>query len=709
MADWRDRLRSIRGTGGQGPGTLSLAGLLAAINISLVVLVIFGISWSAIDLLRDLADDQGLARVQVAAATVREDVRGIADETLNQARNIADRPTLQRLWREQRVRSLQTLLQRVCRSEGIDGCALSAPGSAPILVGETLPWEDILAAADEQGERLLIAPMDASDPLAGGAATIAAGSTAAPAARLIVVVALNEEVARNLGKKAGVGVRLLGYNSFADERADQFTPLHTVALANSLLTASRIEALNVYAASYPLFASTGEPIGLIEARLPVATVSSSVDRLIRRLVLIALGLAVLAGLVGVALGQWVASPVRDLTGAANRLRQGDFSTSIPTRGPAEVGALARTMEEMRQSLVDVSGALRSREAEAQAVLDGIVEGVYAVDRERRIRYLNPRAAELLGVSASEAVGRFCGDVLQPRSTDGVRPCDTADCPILRARQEGTARSTERLEPGTGPPRTAVVTSAPMAGDLQVQVIRDETELEGVRRARDSVLANISHEFRTPLAAQLASIELLLGGLDELAPGDRRDLVLSLQRGTVRLTRLIDNLLESVRIESGQLDVRHQSISLDDVVAQARGLIEALMTQRGQILLVELPSDLPVIDGDGPRLTQVFVNLLANASKFAPEQSTIRIGARAENGMVTAWVEDEGDGVPDLADGALFERFYRGKDQEPEPTGLGLGLWIVKSIVERHGGKVSAGRTTAGRTRFSVQLPAIAAS
>ena len=103
----------------------------------------------------------------------------------------------------------------------------------------------------------------------------------------------------------------------------------------------------------------------------------------------------------------------------------------------------------------------------------------------------------------------------------------------------------------------------------MQVIRDETELEGVRRARDSVLANISHEFRTPLAAQLASIELLREGLDTMSREQQKELVLSLERGTLRLTRLIDNLLESVRIESGQLGIRHQSVSLAEVVEDAR--------------------------------------------------------------------------------------------------------------------------------------------
>lgn len=194
------------------------------------------------------------------------------------------------------------------------------------------------------------------------------------------------------------------------------------------------------------------------------------------------------------------------------------------------------------------------------------------------------------------------------------------------------------------------------------------------------------------------------GLDTLSPRARRDLVLALERGTVRLTRLIDNLLESVRIESGQLGLRRQSVAMEEVVDQSTGLIEALLVQRSQTLVIDKLEALPRIDGDSPRLTQVFVNLLANASKFAPEGSVIRVGGRILGNQLEVWVEDEGMGIPDLGDGGIFDRFYRGKDEEPEPTGLGLGLWIVKSIVERHGGQVSAGRTTEGRTRFSVVLP-----
>jgi signal transduction histidine kinase len=256
-----------------------------------------------------------------------------------------------------------------------------------------------------------------------------------------------------------------------------------------------------------------------------------------------------------------------------------------------------------------------------------------------------------------------------------------------------------------------ITSAAPAEDHQFLVISDETEAEAARRLRDAVLANISHEFRTPLAAQRASIELLRESLQE-TPGavsgnsDAQSLVLALERGSLRLTQLIDNLLESVRIEAGQTSIRTRPVALDEVVEEAVEMTEPLLTQRGQRLEVDLPYPLPEVEGDAPRLTQVFVNLLANANKFGPSGSTVRIGGRVEEGAVCLWVEDEGPGIPDGGGGrSLFERFVRasGRDGEPEQSGMGLGLWIVQSIVERHGGTVEARREGAG-TRIRVTLP-----
>ena len=99
-----------------------------------------------------------------------------------------------------------------------------------------------------------------------------------------------------------------------------------------------------------------------------------------------------------------------------------------------------------------------------------------------------------------------------------------------------------------------------------------------------------------------------------------------------------------------------------------------------------------------------MNLLANANKFAPEGSVLRIGAAVEGARLTAWVEDDGPGSPGLTTGGIFERFNRGSAQEPRQSGLGLGLWISKSIVERHGGTIAAARTAQQRTRFTLTLP-----
>jgi len=564
------------------------------------------------------------------------------------------------------------------------------------------------AQADAQGKsRALLIGAGARDELrrideATLVATIAE-SQQSPQRRAFLASLLNEGLTAGPGDPPGATVHLVPYSVFVAAPVDAFTSLHSAALADGRSAVQRIARLDLYAASLPVFSSKGDVLALIEARVPAAEIDETTSRLVRRLSWTALVLGIIAVLAGIVLGELVARPVRELTHAAVRLGEGDFSTSIPPRGPAEVGVLARTMEDMRRNLVDLTGALRRHEAEAQSVLAGIVEGVYAVDKSRTIRYLNPQAARLLGVTPQEAVGRFCGDVLKPCAEHGRRPCEF-NCPILHARLEGRSQAIERLQARGEPARTTVITSSGMAEGLQVQVIRDETELESVRRARDSVLANISHEFRTPLAAQLASIELLREGLSTVPLEQQQELVQSLERGTLRLTQLIDNLLESVRIESGQLAIRKQSVDLGGVIEEARALIGALLTQRRQTLDLAVPESLPGVEGDGPRLMQVFVNLLANASKFAPEGSTIRIGAEARDGRVAAWIEDEGPGLPAGDAASIFDRFHRGADEEPEPGGLGLGLWIVKSIVDRHGGTIVAARTADRRTRFTLTLP-----
>src|SRR5579883_1996607 len=680
------------------PADTSLGWWMAAVQVLLVLLVGIGLSATAIGMLRGLADSQGKARVLLAGATAHEDVRRMTEDALNSARVLAQRPTLQRLLDQHQDDAIAPFLRRFCDTSQLDACAVFSGATLLASTGPTLDWQGIKSESAEQGPTFLALPGNLRLPALGAFVSMPGPGDI----RIYVLRLLDARLAQELTQRVGTRVHFVDYRSYTSDPVNAFTPLYSAALADGHSAVRRIDSLGLYEASVPLFASTGEAIGFIDAGVPTALVESSTSRLIRNLVLTTFILAAFAVLAGAILSRRVVGPVKALTDSAVRIGQGDFSVSIPPGGAAEVGALARTMDDMRRNLLELTGTLRRREAEAQAVLGGIVEGVYAVDEHRNIRYLNAQAARLLRIEPQDAVGRFCGDVLKPLEEDGRRPCDHR-CPILMARSEGSAQCVERLRRGEET-RTAVITSASPVEGLQVQVIRDETDLEAVRRARDSVLANISHEFRTPLAAQLASIELLLDNLETMLPAQRRELTESLQRGTLRLTRLIDNLLESVRIESGQLAIRRQNVDLAEVIEDARTLIGSLLALRRQRLEVSLPEDLPLIEGDKHRLTQVFVNLLANANKFAPEDSTVRIGCEAEEGRIAVWVEDEGPGPASFAGEGLFAPFSRGAEHEPEPGGLGLGLWIVRSIVERHGGSVGVERTEEGRTRFRMLLP-----
>ncbi|MEJ0084561.1 MAG: ATP-binding protein [Pseudomonadota bacterium] len=681
----------------------SLGWWLAASNVVIVLLVAAGISYVAIDMLRGLADSQQKVHVQLAGANAREEITRMAEDTLTYARVLAERPPLRRLLAEPGREGLAPFLRRFCETSELDACAVFDGAQVVASSGVALPWPQLYAVAAEQGERFMAVPPGTQYSVVGASSKLPAQYASFS---VLVVHLLDATLAAKLTEHSGLPVRLINYRAFNAMPENAFTSLHSQALADGRFAVQRIDPLGLYASSFPIFSSSGEGIALIETSSSSTETDRAVSSLVWRLVIAAILLAVLAVIAGVLLGWRVTRPTEALTDAAVRLGQGDFATSIPTAGPAEIGQLARTMDDMRRNLVDLNAELRHREAEAQVVLEAVVEGVYAVDQERNIRYLNPQAARLLGVELREAIGKFCGDVLKPcgppGSPAGARPCTTTACPILRARQSGSAQSVEQLQTRAGI-RQTVITSSRIVNGLQVQVLRDETELEGVRRARDTVLANVSHEFRTPLAAQLASIELLREGLKSSPPEKLEELVLSLERGTLRLTRLIDNLLESVRIEAGQLDVRRQSIELADVVDDARGLVEALLLQRDQLLEIDVPADLSLL-GDATRLTQVFVNLIANASKFAPEGTSVRVGAQRDGATVSAWVEDSGPGLPAGDASNIFERFKRGGTQEPEPGGLGLGLWISRSIVERHGGHITAARTPQGLTRFTLTLP-----
>ncbi|MGA2564352.1 MAG: ATP-binding protein [Steroidobacteraceae bacterium] len=678
---------------------VGLASWFGSGSVLIVLLAVAAIAIACAVLLNRQIQQQALVRAQLAVASARELLRRAGEDALSDARILAERPTLQRLISSEGNSGLEPFLQRFSESTGTDVAALMRNGAVLAQTGPPVDWTEIDTAEQEQGERFVVAPQGGGSLIWGAYASVPGTDVRAVTLRLTTVALLAK-----LSAQVGARLQVVNFSTYHAPPDDELTPLHTRALADpSAAAATALARGSEYAASLVIAAQTGEVVGLLDARLSGAEFRAAIHSFDWILATTALIVAAIAGLLGVLYGRWLARPVVALRDVAERIGRGDFSAAIPAVAPLEVGALARSMDAMRENLIDLTETLRRREAEAQAVLSGVVEGVYAVDEQRRIRYANAQVASLLNRSQSQIIGQFCGDVLQPQPKNGERPCER-QCPILAARASEQSSARELLCMADGGTRSVIIKSAQPIQGIQVQILRDETDLEAARRGRDSVLGNISHEFRTPLAAQLASIELLREGLEDMQPEAQRELIANVERGVLRLMRLIDNLLESVRIEAGQLSIREQRVDLTEVVADANDLIAPLLVQRDLKLEIDAPGIAAVVRGDAQRLAQVFVNLLANAAKFSPEHSTIHIGGRQLDGQIEIWVEDEGQGVAGGSIGAIFERFQRGVETEPDAPGLGLGLWIVKSIVERHGGSIRVERTAAQRTRFTLTLP-----
>lgn len=392
----------------------------------------------------------------------------------------------------------------------------------------------------------------------------------------------------------------------------------------------------------------------------------------------------------------ISRPFARLAASARRLGSGDLSTPVPTPTTflAEPASLAENLESMRVQVSALTQSEREQRQELDVILDGVDEGIVGIDEQELIHYANRQFLELIGRDRGDVIGRRIDHVLIP-----VRSGPDAD---------GSAIA------GLPPPERYFVTDMmrPLVArrlraspDRQVLVVREENAIEAARGMRDRILANLSHEFQTPLSAQIASIELLRDHLQHSGDDVAMKLASAQYRGTIRLSQLVNNLLDSVRIESGEMRLRREPVDLVEVVADAIELMQPLIDQRDQRLIAALTAG-PVLIGDSQRLFSVIVNLVANANKFAPDQTSIWIDVEWTEDRVTVWVEDEGPGLPvshTVSD--LFAPFKRSPNEEPSQRGTGLGLTIVHAIVLAHGGVVKVVEPVHRMgTRIGIVLP-----
>ena len=257
-------------------------------------------------------------------------------------------------------------------------------------------------------------------------------------------------------------------------------------------------------------------------------------------------------------------------------------------------------------------------------------------------------------------------------------------------------------------RSAPVTAVGAKG--AVLVMHDITDLRRADRIRRDFVANVSHELRTPLTAVRGYVEALLDQGDEGAePSQVRRFLEIIGRHTLRMERLVRDLLRLARLDAGQEPLEHVPCLVQVLFDGVETELETAIEARQQTVVRQIAADATSVTGDPGKLHDALRNLLENATNYAPEESTIVMGSQRVGSRIRLTVSDEGPGIPEADLPRIFERFYRVDKSRTrasrDPGGTGLGLAIVKHLVELHGGKASVSNRPEGGATFIIDLPA----
>lgn len=401
-------------------------------------------------------------------------------------------------------------------------------------------------------------------------------------------------------------------------------------------------------------------------------------------------------------------PLGELTRVAERMSSGDFVAPIPAFAtPAEVATLSTALIKSQASM------LRALEERSQArdwlnnLIQSIVEGVVTFDSKGYVTFLSQGAEALSGWTMGEALGQPIDKLFPTAEEEGG--------PFLHRIPLPGGRRLIHVFNRSGKAVTLSVTGARLAppNEKTVQValvLRDVTNEEALRNLRSYFLANISHEFKTPLSTLNASLELLLDSAEEYSVDEVREVLKPAHLSLLSLQNLIDNLLQSSSIEAGHFTIRKRPVALYHVVEDALRLVQPLLDRRRQQVAMHDEAGFldsvasRAIQADKGRLTQVLVNLLANASKYSPIGSAIELLVDEQPERLRVAVADRGPGIPAQERLNLFRRFVRLDAQDSEEYGIGLGLYVVKTTVEAHGGQVGIDDRPGGGSLFWFELP-----
>ena len=457
---------------------------------------------------------------------------------------------------------------------------------------------------------------------------------------------------------------------------------------------------------FPLLSPAGSPAAMLALTVPLTDIQQARADAQRALWTTGALLLVVAAAAAWWFARSLTGPLARLTAASTRIAGGDYAQPIAVAGSDEIGLLGRAFETMRERVAVATSSLRDERDLLDAVLEATGEGILMIDTSGSVVVANGRWRELTGegFTAADALER----------TDGASGSFAAARTLWQADPERAAGGDfERRDPYqrfrcyTAPvhhsPRANRDDADAVIG--RIYMLRDVTRETEAERLRAALISTVSHELRSPLTAISGYTETLLSGGPWDAETEQEFLGI-IAASAEKLAKLVDNLLDAAKMEAGVLRLDREPLRVERIIAQVATRQRALSPNHP--ITVTIAPDLPLADADPFRVEQVVTNLVENAIKYSPAGGPIAL--RAEGGAaITVTVSDEGIGVAPEHIEQLFDRFYRVDNSLARTTkGVGLGLFICRSVVEAHGGRIWVESEPGAGSRFRFTLPLLAA-
>jgi two-component system phosphate regulon sensor histidine kinase PhoR len=511
-----------------------------------------------------------------------------------------------------------------------------------------------------------------------------------------------QEWARHLGRETGARVTIIDEDGtvLADSEVADLGTLENHAQRPEVVEArergSAIQTRHSRTIDRDLlYAAVRVPDSARVVRLArnLTEVQEGLSRASRTFWFVALGVGAAGVLVAALFARGLARPLGELTAAAQRVEGGDFAARVYPRGQDEVAVLGHAFNKMTVQLRETLARAEAEAARLSAVLEGMNEGVVAVDAQERVSFVNGAARGILALppDAEIAGKRIYELVREPRILGLVQAAASGRGPV-----EAEIRH-------DGPPRRLVQVRAAPVGTGVILVLRDMSRLRRLEQMRTDFVSNVSHELRTPLASIAAAVETLQDDGARTDPVEGPRFVQMIQRNLRRLEALLDDILALSRLESRPETLPREPLDLASVVRAACEELMERARQAGVALTVRAERSRVV--GDDATLRRVVDNLVVNAVTYTPRGGKVDVVLEPRAGSATLEVRDTGIGIPEEDLDRIFERFYRvDKARSRSAGGTGLGLAIVKHAVGLHGGVVEVRSKLARGSTFTVRIP-----